>query len=341
MNGSNATASPYRGARVFVTGAGGFIGSHLVEALLQQGANVTAFLRYSSTTSRGWLEQAAGHKGLRLMWGDVRDGQTVWSAMPQRPDVVFHLAALGAIPYSGGAWRSYLDVNCHGLLNVVTAATLQGASRIVATSTSEVYGTPEEVPITELHRMHPQSLYAATKEAADAMALSLARSEAYPIAVLRPFNAYGPRQSMRAVLPTLLAQALWEDEIRVGNLEPTRDWTCVHDLVDAFLMIGLAPSAKVVGQVTQVGTGVEYSVADALALVQRVAGAEGKPVVVQDERTRAQGHEVERLVCDDTNAAVRLGWRARISLEEGLALTREWMLAHPEQYQGRAKEYHR
>ena len=333
--------SPYHGMSVFVTGAGGFIGSHLCERLLAAGAHVTAFLRYSSITSKGWLAQVDDHySSLDLVWGDIRDGQTVLSLMPPDTDLVFHLAALGAIPHSGEAWRSYLDTNCHGLLNVLTAGAVHHVGRYVATSTSEVYGTPQQVPITELHRMHPQSLYAATKEAADALALSLARGLDYPIAILRPFNAYGPRQSMRAVLPTMLAQALWSDEIRVGNLAPTRDWTYVADLVDAFLAMGIAQEERVLGKVTQVGTGQEHSVEQALHLVQRITGTD-KPVVAQDNRARAQGHEVERLVCDDTSARLRLDWKATTTLEEGLVRTMTWMEANPVMYRNRAEEYHR
>ncbi len=309
---------------VLVTGAGGFIGSHLVERLLGDGASVKALVRYNSLGSWGWLQghqETAFQEDLEVLSGDIRDQKFVADAV-EGCDIVFHLAALIAIPYSYQAPSSYVDTNISGTLNVLVAAQSKGI-RVVHTSTSEVYGTPHSVPITESHPLQAQSPYAATKIAADKLAESFYCSFDLPVTVLRPFNTYGPRQSARAVLPTILTQLIaGKKEIRLGALWPRRDLTFVDDTVDGF--IKAATRDEAIGRTVQLGTGRDISIGDLvkLAIVTLKVDAE---VVSEDERMRPEKSEVGELLSDRSLAAEILGWTPRVSLEQGIETTAEWL----------------
>lgn len=320
-----------RGRRVLVTGADGFIGSHLVERLVQDGAVVRAFCLYNSEGSRGWLETAPeavrGNVDFRL--GDIRDSRFVEKAT-DGVEVVFHLAALIAIPYSYQAPQSFVDTNITGTLNVLEACRRAGVARLVHTSTSEVYGTPASLPIRETHPLQAQSPYAATKVAADQLALSYHRSFEVPVTVLRPFNTYGPRQSMRAVLPTILVQLLrGAEEIELGRLDTKRDLTFVGDTVDGFVRAALANDA--VGRTIQLGTNESHSVKELFETACRVVGRSAR---IRDDprRLRPDASEVLVLQSDPALALSVLGWRPTVSLEEGLARTAEWLRSRIDAY---------
>ena len=317
------------GVPVMVTGADGFIGSHLVERLVAEGARVRAFCVYNSRGSIGWLEDAdpAVRAALDVRMGDIRDKAFVDHAT-QGVEIVFHLAALIAIPYSYVAVESFVDTNVHGTLNVLEAARRAGARRVIVTSTSEVYGTPEDLPIRETHPYNAQSPYAATKVAADQLALAFHRSYDLPVVVLRPFNTYGPRQSERAVLPTMLRQLLaGQGEIRLGRLDTRRDLTFVGDTVDGFLRAAAAPAIE--GRVIQLGTGRAETIGELFDIARRLTGSNA--TVVQDPaRLRPDASEVMALQSDPALAGELLGWEARTGLEAGLAATIEWLRAQPE-----------
>ncbi len=313
--------------KVLVTGADGFIGSHLVEALVRQGAEVRAFTLYNSFNSWGWLDQAAddvvGH--FEVFAGDIRDPNGVRQAMRDR-DTVLHLAALIAIPYSYHSPDTYVDTNIKGTLNVVQAARDLDVGRIVVTSTSEVYGTAQFVPITEEHPLRGQSPYSASKIGADQIALSFHRSFATPVTLLRPFNTYGPRQSARAVIPTIITQiAAGKRKISLGNLAPTRDFSFVDDTVSAFL--AAAVSDKAVGEVVNCGSGFEISIGDTAALIAEVMRAEVE-IESEAERLRPENSEVDRLLADISKAERLLGWRPRFGghdgFRRGLTETAAW-----------------
>lgn len=311
------------GKRVLVTGADGFIGSHLAEALVTAGADVRAFVYYNSFGSWGWLDTvpAATRDSLDVFAGDVRDPNGVRTAL-KGCDAVLHLAALIGIPYSYHSPDSYVDTNVKGTLNVLQAARDLGTQRVVVTSTSEVYGTAQRVPIDESHPLQGQSPYSATKIAADKMAEAFHRSFGLPVVTVRPFNTYGPRQSARAFIPTVITQLLdGADEVRLGSLHPTRDLTFVADTVAGF--IALASCDAAVGREVNLGTGVEHAVGDvAAALVDLIAP--GTPIVADCERVRPEASEVERLLADASLARELAGWEARVPLAEGLARTVEW-----------------
>ena len=319
--------------KILVTGAGGFIGSHLAEYLTRQGHEVSAFVRYNSSSSWGWLEKSKLKGDMRVIAGDIRDMDSVSNAV-QGVEAVFHLAALIGIPYSYVSPLAYVRTNVEGSYNVFESARNLGVGRVVHTSTSEIYGTAQYVPIDEKHPVTPQSPYAASKSAADQLALSYYRSFGTPISVVRPFNTYGPRQSARAIIPTVVSQILaGSREVRLGNLSPTRDLNFVADTVRGFTRIGLHDEA--VGRVTNFGTGKEISIGD---LVRKIANTIGAEIsVVQDEaRLRPEKSEVERL-CADATAAAKMGWTPEVSLEEGLRTTVEWIREHlgsykPERY---------
>jgi NAD dependent epimerase/dehydratase len=325
------------GARVLVTGADGFIGSHLVERLLDQGARVRAFCLYNSNGSWGWLDELSPDRreALDVVLGDIRDAEFVEQAVAF-VDVVFHLAALIAIPYSYQAPRSFVETNVTGTLNVLEAARKTGA-RVVHTSTSEVYGTPESVPILETHPLRGQSPYSATKIAADKLCEAYARSFDVPVVILRPFNTYGPRQSARAVIPTVLGQLLARAEkLRVGNLDPQRDFTFVSDTVAGFLAMATAPLAP--GSVIHLGSGSAISMRDLVDVCSEVAGWRAD-TVVEEERVRPPGSEVEVLVSDPSRAHELLGWEPQVAFAEGLRRTAEWLLERADP--GRAARYQR
>jgi NAD dependent epimerase/dehydratase len=307
--------------RCLVTGAGGFIGSHLVERLLADGAEVRALVRYTSGGGEGWLSEVAGD--VEVVHGDVRDPDQMRS-LTRDCETVFHLAALIGIPYSYVSPRQNLDVNAGGTLNLLEAARASGVRRFVHTSSSEVYGTAQTVPIQESHPLVGQSPYSATKIAADQLALSYARSFSLPAVTVRPFNTFGPRQSMRAVIPTIITQALWSDCIRLGSLAPTRDFTFVTDTASGFVAAATADGVE--GEVFNLGHGRDISIGDLVALVAEVTGRE-LPVESEDERVRPASSEVERLVADATRARERLGWEPRHSLADGIRATVDWIAA--------------
>lgn len=313
--------------RILVTGADGFIGSHLTEALVRQGHDVRAFVYYNSFNSWGWLDDApADIKGqFEVVAGDIRDPYGVKHAMQGR-EAVLHLAALIAIPYSYASPDSYVDTNVKGTLNVVQAARALGVGKVVHTSTSEVYGTAQFVPITEVHPLQGQSPYSASKIGADQMALSFHRSFATPVAVVRPFNTYGPRQSARAVIPTIIAQiASGQRTIQLGALHPTRDFSFVQDTVRGF--IAALDTDEAIGEVINLGSNFEISIGETVQLIADVMNAQ-VDIVVDSARVRPALSEVERLWADTGKAKKLLGWEphygGREGLQRGLAETAAW-----------------
>ncbi len=311
----------WSGRRVMITGGEGFIGSHLVEALLAEGAHVRALVHYTPGGRAGWL--AGREDDVEILLGDVRDGERVLHAV-EGTEVVFHLAALIGIPYSYDAPESYVQTNVLGTYNVLNAGRRAGVERIAHTSTSEVYGTAMRVPIDEDHPLQPQSPYAATKVGADMLARSFHRSFGLPVAIVRPFNTYGPRQSTRAVIPALLAQIQSDEveEIRLGSITPTRDFNYVEDTARGFLAV--ATCERALGEVVNVGSGREISIGDLVELLFEVTGRR-KVVRTEEERLRPEGSEVHRLLCDNTRAREWAGWKPEVPLEEGLRRTSEWV----------------
>lgn len=323
----------WSGRKVLVTGAGGFIGSHLVERLVELGADVRALVRYTSTGHSGWLDSSLLKGEVDVLLGDIRDFDSVRTALQGR-SVVFHLAALIGIPYSYHAPQSYVRTNIEGTLNVLQAARDLEIERVVCTSTSEVYGSARYVPINEEHPLQGQSPYSASKIGADKIAESFYLSFALPVSVVRPFNTYGPRQSTRAVIPTIITQAMSGSEVKVGSLAPTRDFSYVSDTVEAFL--STASERQAIGKTVHFGSGNEISVGDLAKLIGRILGKE-LTLVTEEQRKRPENSEVERL-CADTSLAHKLvGWSSRISLEEGLRRTIAWMAENLQNY--RNKEY--
>ena len=304
-----------------VTGADGFIGSHLTEALLARGYKVRALAQYNSFNNWGWLEDVAPCDRLEIVCGDVRDPDFC-RHICRGVDTVFHLAALIAIPYSYVAPDSYVDTNIKGTLNMCQAARDCGVSRIVVTSTSEVYGTAQYVPIDEKHPRQPQSPYSATKIGADAIAESFYRAFDLPVVIARPFNTYGPRQSARAIIPTIITQiASGKGQLKLGDLSPTRDFNYVADTAAGF--IALAETPGIEGRNINIATGTEVSMADTLATIARVMGVE-VDAVVDPERLRPAKSEVNRLCGDNTIITSLTDWRPRHTLEDGLRATVEW-----------------
>jgi NAD dependent epimerase/dehydratase len=294
--------------RVLVTGAGGFIGSHLAQALAKAGWQVRALVHYNSRGSIGWLEDVERHtlKSIEIVPGDIRDAAFVREAV-NGCAVVMHLAALIGIPYSYHAPAQYVATNIGGTLNILQAVKDIGVEMLIHTSTSEVYGTAQAVPIDETHPLVGQSPYAATKIGADQLALSFQRSFGTPVVVIRPFNTYGPRQSSRAVIPTIITQLLaGSRSVALGALEPTRDFNFVDDTVRAFIAAAAAEAA--IGEVINVGSGAEISVGDVLKVVAGVLGVEARPMV-EAERIRPEASEVGRLRADNAKAARLLGWK--------------------------------
>jgi NAD dependent epimerase/dehydratase len=320
--------SDWTGRRVLVTGAGGFIGSHLCERLVELGADVRALVEYNSLGSWGWLDDSPVRSELEVVLGDVRDRDSAVAAAAGT-EVVFHLAALIAIPYSYDAPAAYVETNVLGTLNVLRAAQQAGVDLVVHTSTSEVYGTARYVPIDEAHPLQGQSPYSASKIGADKLAEAFHLSFGLPVATLRPFNTYGPRQSARAVIPTVITQLLAGESVALGNLTPTRDFTYVTDTVDAFVRIADAPDA--VGRVLNVGSGREISIGE---LVERIEALLEKraPVELDEARVRPPASEVERLCANAAEARRLLGWEPKVSLDDGLAATAEWIGENLQRY---------
>lgn len=309
------------GARAFVTGGGGFIGSHLVERLVALGVEVRVLVRYTSSSSCGWLDRSPVRDKIEVVWGDVTDPEILRKAM-KGMEYVFNLAALISIPYSYEAPRSYVRTNIEGSANVLQTALEEGVQRFVQISTSEVYGTARFVPISEKHPLQAQSPYAASKIGADQLALSFFLSYDLPVVIARPFNAYGPRQSSRAIVPTIITQALAGEAIRLGNLRPTRDLTYVADTVEG--MIRAAECDAAIGRTINVGNGREISIQELTKLILSVAGRSVN-IDVQDERLRPTGSEVERLCADRSLASEILGWEPTYSLREGITRTVQWI----------------
>jgi NAD dependent epimerase/dehydratase len=317
----------WEGRSVLVTGGEGFIGSTLVERLVREGADVRALVHYNPFGRAGWLDPEV-HGDVRVLPGDVRDAERVFSAV-EGCDVVFHLAALVGIPYSYVAPESYVQVNVTGTHNVARACLRAGVSRMVHTSTSEAYGTARRVPIAEDHPLQPQSPYSASKIGGDMMALSFFHAFELPVAVVRPFNTYGPRQSTRAVIPTILTQLhAGASEIALGSTTPTRDFNYVDDTVSGFLAV--AGCNRAVGEVVNIGSGREISIGDLVTLLVQLTGSQAR-IVTDPERLRPPDSEVERLLCDNSRAREWMRWIPEVSLEEGLARTSAWVAEHRHQ----------
>lgn len=328
-----AISDSLSGRRVLVTGAGGFIGSRLCERLVEAGARVRALVRYTSDGEAGWLDRSSIRGEIDLRRGDLADRDSVFDAVRDR-DLVFHLGALIAIPYSYLAPESYVRTNILGTLNVLQAVREQGVARLVHTSTSEVYGSAQFVPMTEAHPLVGQSPYSASKIAADKLAESYHRSFETPVVTLRPFNTFGPRQSARAVIPAIAVQLLAGGRVKLGDTRPTRDFVFVDDTVDAFLKAGTVQGVE--GLTVHAGGGREIAIGDLPAMIGAAAGL---PVEVETDpqRLRPAASEVERLHADASLARERLGWTPRISVEDGLARTVAFIRENPDLY--RPAEY--
>lgn len=316
------------GARVFVTGSEGFIGSHLVEALVRAGATVRALVLYNSFGRTGWLADLPPEISdqVEIVLGDVRDQDRI-RHLVQGSQLVFHLASLIAIPYSYLAPQSYVDTNVTGAVNVLTACRDLGVERLLFTSTSEVYGTARRVPMDESHPLQGQSPYSASKIGADMLAESFHRAYGLPVTIVRPFNTFGPRQSARAVIPAVLGQlARGAETIRLGALSPVRDFTYVTDTVAGFLALAACQAA--LGRVVNLGSGRGVSIAQLVELIFAATGRRAE-ISCEAERLRPPASEVERLICDPSLAHDLAGWKAAVSLEQGLERTARWIEANP------------
>lgn len=327
----------WKGKKVLVTGAGGFIGSHLTGQLVKRGADVRAFVRYGSRGSFGWLEDLDKdvYRNIEIVQGDLRDADSVARAV-KGAQVIFHLGAMIAIPYSYVNPTEAAAVNVTGTLNVLNAARMFGIEKMVHTSTSETYGTALYVPIDEKHPLQGQSPYSASKIGADKLAESFHRSFDLPVATIRPFNTYGPRQSARAVIPTVIVQALNGTKTKLGSLTPTRDFTYVGDTARGMICAAERPEA--VGTVTNLGNMKEIAIGDLVTMISRLVG---KPLEVeqQNNRMRPEKSEVERLLADNTRARTVLGWTPEVSLEDGLRATIDWLREHLSEYHRAQTEY--
>ncbi|GIW21341.1 MAG: NAD-dependent dehydratase [Candidatus Sericytochromatia bacterium] len=311
--------------KILVTGASGFIGSHLVELLLRNGFNVKAFIRYNSRNNWGFIEDINLKNEIEIFTGDIRDYDSVYKAL-KGCSSVFHLAALIGIPYSYISPKSYIETNINGTYNILQVANQLDMEQILITSTSEVYGTAKYVPIDENHPLNPQSPYSATKIASDQLSMSFYYSFSLPIKIVRPFNNYGPRQSSRAVIPSIITQLLLgKKEIKIGNITPTRDFTFVEDTCNAFLEI--YKSEKLFGEIVNVGTGKEISIEKLfykiISLLKK--NKEDFSLLTDMQRVRKYGSEVERLLCDNSKLLKNTNWKQCYNLDDGLKKTIEWI----------------
>lgn len=315
-----------RGKRVLVTGAGGFIASHLVERLLSEGARVRVFVRYNSRDEAGFLREVHQREGLEITAGDLRNAGVVEAAV-EGMEVVFHLGAVISIPYSYVNPVEVVESNVIGTLNVLMACRKWGVGRVVHTSTSEVYGTARVVPIDEGHTLQGQSPYSASKIGADKLAESFWDTYSLPVVTVRPFNTYGPRQSARAVIPTIVCQAISREVVHLGNLEARRDFTYVDDTVNGFVKVAQADGVE--GAVINLGTGEDVSVREVAEMIIAMTGRKVR-IEVEEERMRPERSEVMRLVSDNRLAREKIGWRPEVKLEEGLRRTIAWTQGHME-----------
>ncbi len=308
--------------KVLVTGAGGFIGSHLTEYLAASGFEVRAFVRYNSNNRWGWLDTLPIKRDIEVITGDIRDYDSVYNAV-KGCKVVFHLAALIGIPYSYISPLAYIKTNVEGAYNILQSTKESGVEQILMTSTSETYGTAQYIPIDEKHPLVGQSPYSATKIAADQLAISYYRSFGLPVKIVRPFNTYGPRQSARAVIPTIVTQILSECQtLKLGNLSPTRDLTYVKDTVAGFIKI--FESQELFGEVTNIGMNQEISIGDLAKSIMEIMNL-SKPINLEEQRIRPEDSEVEHLRCDNTKITTKTPWRPRYELIQGLTETINWI----------------
>ncbi|RDX35502.1 NAD-dependent epimerase/dehydratase family protein [Arcobacter sp. HD9-500m-PIT-SAG03] len=313
----------FKNKNILITGADGFIGSHLTEMLVKEGANVKALSLYNSFNYWGWLEDISCLDNIEVLNGDIRDAHYC-KHITKDIDIIFHLAALIAIPYSYVAPSSYVDTNINGTLNIVQAARENGVSRVIHTSTSEVYGTALYVPIDEKHPLQAQSPYSASKISADAMALSFYNAFDLALTIARPFNTYGPRQSARAVIPTIITQiASGVKEIKLGDVSPTRDFNYVEDTCLGFLK--LASSPKTIGETVNIGSNFEISVGDTLNIIKEIMNSDVE-FITDKQRIRPGKSEVQRLWCDNTKIKSLTGFEPQYSIKQGLEKTIEWFL---------------
>ncbi len=308
--------------KILVTGADGFIGSHLTQILSKKGYKVKALSQYNSFNNWGWLEQVNCKNDIEILSGDIRD-PNYCKTITKDVEIIFHLAALIAIPFSYVAPDTYVETNIKGTLNICQAAKDNGVSRLIHTSTSEVYGTAQYVPIDEKHPLQPQSPYSATKIAADAMAMSFHNSFDLPVTIVRPFNTYGPRQSARAVIPTIITQiATGKKEIQLGDTSPTRDFNYVEDCCRGFVMI--AESEKTIGETINIGSNTEISIGDTFNLIKELMSSE-VTLVNDEKRERPKKSEVFRLWCDNKKIKELIGYEPKVDIKNGLEKTIDWI----------------
>ncbi|OGU64878.1 MAG: NAD-dependent dehydratase [Ignavibacteria bacterium RBG_16_36_9] len=315
--------------KLLITGAGGFISSHLTELLIKEGYDVKAFVRYNSKNNWGWLESSFVKNDIEVITGDIRDFDCVSNALKDC-EAVFHLAALIGIPYSYISPKAYIETNITGTYNVLQASKELGLKQVLVTSTSETYGTAQYVPIDENHPMVGQSPYSATKIAADQLAISYYRSFNLPVKIVRPFNTYGPRQSARAIIPTVISQLLsGKEKLSLGNLTPTRDLTYVKDTCKGFLEI--FKSEKLFGEITNIGMGQEINVGE---LVKKISSFMSLKVKIEEDtmRVRPENSEVERLLCNNNKLITNTNWKPDYDLDKGINETIEWLKNHIDLY---------
>ena len=308
--------------KLLITGAGGFIGSHLVEKCVEEGSTVKAFLHYNSKNNWGWLDNSYFKNDIEIVSGDIRDYDSVCSAV-KGCDSVFHLAALIGIPYSYESPLAYIRTNIEGTYNVLQSSKMLDVSNVLITSTSETYGSAQYVPINEEHPMVGQSPYAATKIGSDHLALSFYRSFDLPVKVVRPFNTYGPRQSSRAIIPTIITQILnGKKEIKLGNLNPTRDLTFVKDTADGFIQI--AKANDLFGEITNIGMNCEISIGHLVDLIIEIMDVNVE-IITENKRIRPEKSEVDRLFCDNNKITEKTNWKPKYDIRKGLSETIEWL----------------